>query len=141
MTHHAAQRNQEHGLAEESLPFVLKNIIYPNEAGRLRGRAGYRIRSITMRGSSTREPMLSRGRCRWSRRPAPSSTNGLVGYPTYLPKSTLHYDSDALIVGTAARPALTSQGDPVKVVTPHRSVVAVVTGQKCRERASRTRRT
>jgi hypothetical protein len=54
--------------------------------------------------------------------------NGLVGYPAFLPKSTLHYHGDALLVGTAARPALTSQGDPVKVVTPHWSVVGVVTG-------------
>jgi len=60
--------------------------------------------------------------------PSPSAGNGLVGYPTYLPPSTLHYDSDALVVGTAAKPALTNQGDPVKVVTPRWSVVAVVTG-------------
>ncbi len=58
----------------------------------------------------------------------PSPGDGLVGYPPYLPKSTLHYHSDALVVGTAAEPALTSQGDPVKVVTPHWSVVAVVRG-------------
>jgi hypothetical protein len=60
---------------------------------------------------------------------APRKTgNGLVGYPAFLPKSTLHFHSDQRLVGTAARPALTSQGDPVKVVTPHWSVVAVVTG-------------
>jgi hypothetical protein len=51
-----------------------------------------------------------------------------VGYPAFLPKSTLHYDSDRLVTGTAAQPALTSQGDPVKVVTPHWSVIAAVTG-------------
>jgi hypothetical protein len=60
--------------------------------------------------------------------PTPTTGHGLVGYPSYLPKSTLHYNSDAVVVGTAAQPALTSQGDPVKVVTPHWSVVAVVTG-------------
>ena len=60
--------------------------------------------------------------------PTPTTGHGLVGYPSYLPKSTLHYNSDALVVGTAARPAVTSQGDPVKVVTPHWSVVAEVTG-------------
>lgn len=60
--------------------------------------------------------------------PSPSTSNGLVGYPSYLPPSTLHYDSDAEVVGTAAQPALTNQGDPVKIVTPHWSVVAVVTG-------------
>jgi hypothetical protein len=58
----------------------------------------------------------------------PAATSGLGGYPSYLPASTLHYDSDALVVGTAARPALVSQGDPVKIVTPHWSVTAVVAG-------------
>lgn len=51
-----------------------------------------------------------------------------MGYPSFLPKSTLHYDSDAMVVGTAAEPALTNQGDAVKVVTPHWSVVVVVSG-------------
>ncbi len=54
--------------------------------------------------------------------------SGLVGYPSYLPKNTLHVRSDAVLTGTAARPALTNQGDPVKVVTPHWSVLAVVSG-------------
>jgi hypothetical protein len=54
--------------------------------------------------------------------------SGLVGYPSYLPKRTLHFDADATLVGTAKRPALTSQGDAVRVVTPHGSVIAVVTG-------------
>jgi hypothetical protein len=57
-----------------------------------------------------------------------STGHGLVGYPSFLPKKTLHYKSDGLVVGTAAQPALTSQGDPVKVVTPDWSVIAVVTG-------------
>jgi hypothetical protein len=56
------------------------------------------------------------------------SGKGLVGYPSFLPKSTLHFHSDAVVVGSVARPALTNQGDPVKVVTPHWSVVAVVAG-------------
>ena len=54
--------------------------------------------------------------------------SGLVGYPSYLPKNTLHVRSDAVLTGTAARPALTNQGDPVKVVTPRWSVLAVVSG-------------
>jgi hypothetical protein len=58
----------------------------------------------------------------------PAASGGLGGYPSYLPPSTLHYDSDALETGTAAKPALVSQGDPVKIVTPHWSVVAVVSG-------------
>lgn len=54
--------------------------------------------------------------------------SGLVGYPSFLPKRTLHFDGDALEIGTPTRPALTSQGDPVKVETPHWSVVATVSG-------------
>ncbi len=54
--------------------------------------------------------------------------HGLVGYPSFLPRRTLHFDSEAVLVGTVSRPALTNQGDPVKVVTPHWSVVAVVSG-------------
>jgi hypothetical protein len=49
-------------------------------------------------------------------------------YPAFLPKSTLHVHDDTVLVGTVARPALTSQGDPVEVVTPHWKVRAVVTG-------------
>jgi hypothetical protein len=56
------------------------------------------------------------------------SRNGLIGYPSFLPKSTLHFRSDALVVGTTRQPALTSQGDPVKVVTSHWSVLVVVSG-------------
>jgi hypothetical protein len=56
------------------------------------------------------------------------SRTGLIGYPSFLPKSTLHFRSDALVVGTTSQPALTSQGDPVKVVTSHWSVLVVVSG-------------
>jgi hypothetical protein len=59
---------------------------------------------------------------------AHGADTGLVGYPSYLPKWTLHFRTDATLVGTAARPALTEQGDPVKVVTSHWSVLAVVSG-------------
>lgn len=54
--------------------------------------------------------------------------SGLVGYPSYLPKSTLHFHTDTTVVGTIERPALTNQGDRVKVVTRHWSVLAVVNG-------------
>jgi hypothetical protein len=54
--------------------------------------------------------------------------SGLVGYPSWLPKNTLHVHADALVVGTASNPALTNQGDPVEATTPHWSVRAVVTG-------------
>jgi hypothetical protein len=54
--------------------------------------------------------------------------HGLVGYPSFLPKDTLHFDGDAVLVGTVRRPALTNQGDAVKVVTSRWSVLARVSG-------------
>ena len=51
-----------------------------------------------------------------------------MGYPSFLPARTLHFDGDALLTGTARKPALTSQGDPVRVLTPGWSAVAVVSG-------------
>jgi hypothetical protein len=59
---------------------------------------------------------------------APLTGPGLVGYPAYLPKSTLHVDNDGALVGTAARPALTSEGEAVKVVTAHWSARVTVSG-------------
>jgi hypothetical protein len=53
---------------------------------------------------------------------------GFVGYPSYLPKSTLHAGSDTVLVGTPGRPALTSEGDAVKVVTAHWSARVTVSG-------------
>jgi hypothetical protein len=50
------------------------------------------------------------------------------GYPSFLPSSTLHYHSDAVLTGTAQRPALTSQGDGVEVKTPGWTVRVTVTG-------------
>jgi hypothetical protein len=50
------------------------------------------------------------------------------GYPTYLPSGTLNYHSDTVLTGTVQRPALTSQGDGVKVKTPQWSVLVTVTG-------------
>jgi hypothetical protein len=49
-------------------------------------------------------------------------------YPSFLPKHTLNQRDDTVLTGTVDRPALTSQGDPVEVVTPHWRVRAVVTG-------------
>jgi hypothetical protein len=54
--------------------------------------------------------------------------SGLVGYPSWLPKSTLHVHDEAVLTGTAARPALTVQGDGVEVRTPGWSVLATVAG-------------
>ena len=50
------------------------------------------------------------------------------GYPSFLPSSTLHYRSDAMLTGTAQRPALTSQGDGVEVKTPGWTVRVTVAG-------------
>jgi hypothetical protein len=54
--------------------------------------------------------------------------NQFGGYPSFLPKSTLHYRNDAVLTGTVQRPALTSEGDGVEVRTPRWSVLIVVTG-------------
>lgn len=59
---------------------------------------------------------------------APKADGGLVGYPSYLPKSTLHVPTDSLLLGTMRRPALASEGDVVKVITPHWSALATVSG-------------
>ena len=57
-----------------------------------------------------------------------SRHTGLVGYPSYLPKSALNDPGAQPLIGTVARPALTNQGQPVRVETPGWSVLAVVTG-------------
>ena len=58
----------------------------------------------------------------------PAPKRGLVGYPAFLPPSTLHQVSDATLVGTVDQPALTSQGDAVQVVTQDWTALAVVSG-------------
>ncbi len=50
------------------------------------------------------------------------------GFPSFLPKNTLHYRDDTVLTGTVRRPALTSEGDGVEVKTPHWSVLVVVSG-------------
>ena len=60
--------------------------------------------------------------------PAASNANHFGGYPSFLPRSTLNYHSDTVLTGTVQRPALTSQGDGVKVKTPQWSVLVTVTG-------------
>ena len=46
--------------------------------------------------------------------------------PSFLPKTSIQPDS--VLTGTVARPALTSEGDAVRVVLPHGSVLATVSG-------------
>jgi hypothetical protein len=58
---------------------------------------------------------------------APSS--GLLGsYPSFLPRDTLNYHSDTILVGTVKRPALTNQGDGVEVKTGRWSVLVTISG-------------
>jgi hypothetical protein len=59
---------------------------------------------------------------------AACSSSARSSFPSFLPKSSLHYYGDTLLTGTVSNPAYTSQGDPVEVVTPHWRVRAVVAG-------------
>lgn len=59
---------------------------------------------------------------------APKSSASLSGYPSFLPKRTLHPDVDATLVGTMSRPALTVEGLAVQVKTAHWSVLVTVSG-------------
>jgi hypothetical protein len=62
-------------------------------------------------------------------RASASPASGLLGsYPSFLPRNTLNYHSDTVLVGTVQRPALTNQGDGVKVKTAHWSVLITVSG-------------
>jgi len=66
--------------------------------------------------------------CGTAAKPAASPAATFGGYPSYLPKDTLHYHSDTVLTGTVQRPALTNQGDGVRVKTPDWSVLVTVTG-------------
>jgi hypothetical protein len=61
-------------------------------------------------------------------KPAAARATPLGSYPSFLPKDTLNQGTDSVLTGTAARPALTSQGDAVKVKTAHWSVMVTVSG-------------
>lgn len=49
-------------------------------------------------------------------------------YPSFLPKKTLNPDVDATLVGTTAKPAITTEGLAVKVVAEHWNVLITVSG-------------
>jgi hypothetical protein len=74
--------------------------------------------------------LLAVGGCGTAAKPAagPASPGASSGYPSYLPKDTLHYHSDTVLTGTVQRPALTSQGDGVRAKTSRWSVLITVTG-------------
>jgi hypothetical protein len=66
-----------------------------------------------------------------SKKPVASGTAAatpLGSYPSYLPPDTLNQGTDSVLTGTAQHPALTNEGDPVKVKTAHWSVLVTVTG-------------
>ena len=58
----------------------------------------------------------------------PATADSAGGYPSYLPSSTQTGHSDAVLTGTVQRPALTVQGDAVRVRTPGWSVLITVSG-------------
>jgi hypothetical protein len=70
------------------------------------------------------------GGCGTAAKPAasPASPGASSGYPSYLPTDTLHYHGDTVLTGTVQRPALTSQGDGVRVKTSRWSVLITVAG-------------
>jgi hypothetical protein len=55
-----------------------------------------------------------------------SPTEGYGTLPSFLPTSTL--TPDATLTGTAARPALSSEGDTIRARLPHSSVLVTVAG-------------
>ena len=70
-------------------------------------------------GSGSKKPVASAV--------APAATP-LGSYPSYLPPDTLNQGTDSVLTGTAQRPALTNEGDVVKVRTAHWSVMVTVSG-------------
>ncbi len=57
---------------------------------------------------------------------APPADQSYGGLPSFLPKPS--FTPDSVLTGTAARPALTTEGDGVRVGLPRASVLATVTG-------------
>lgn len=49
-------------------------------------------------------------------------------FPSFLPKKTLNPNVDQVLVGTAAKPALSVQGEPIEVKTPAWSVLVEISG-------------
>jgi len=84
--------------------------------GRVAGAAALALLAVAAAGCSAASQSQSQ------------SQNKFGGYPSFLPKSTLHYGDDTVLTGTVRRPALTVEGDGVEVVTPRWSVLIVVTG-------------
>jgi hypothetical protein len=67
--------------------------------------------------------------CSSSSHKSPYATSGFSPQlPSFLPTDTINARTDRVLLGTAAHPALTSQGDAVDVRTPSWSARAVVSG-------------
>ena len=66
--------------------------------------------------------------CGTAANPVASPTPTFGAYPSYLPKDSLNYGSDAVLTGTIQRPALTNEGDAVKAKTSQWSVLVTVSG-------------
>ena len=66
--------------------------------------------------------------CGTAAKPVARPTPTFGAYPSYLPKDTLNDGSDAALTGTIRRPALTNEGDAVKVKTSQWSVLVTVRG-------------
>jgi hypothetical protein len=60
--------------------------------------------------------------------PAAAGATPLGSYPSFLPKDTLNQGTDSRMTGTVQRPALTNEGDQIKVKTSAYSVLATVSG-------------
>jgi hypothetical protein len=88
-----------------------------------RGRALLGVATITVVASGT----LGFGLAEAVGRSSAGSSVGSYGtLPSFLPKSSLVPDST--LTGTAVHPALTSEGDAIRVLLPHASVLVTVSG-------------
>ena len=92
-----------------------------------RGRAPRRGRNLILLAALLAALGVLAG-CGTAAKPVVSPTPTLGAYPSYLPKDTLNDGSDAVLTGTIQRPALTNEGDAVKVKMSQWSVLVTVSG-------------
>ena len=92
-----------------------------------RGRAPGRGRNLVLPAALLSALGVLAG-CGTAANPVASPTPTFGAYPSYLPKDSLNYGSDAVLNGTIQRPALTNEGDAVKAKTSQWSVLVTVSG-------------
>jgi hypothetical protein len=92
-----------------------------------RGRAPGRGRNLILPAALLAALGVLAG-CGTAAKPVARPTPTFGAYPSYLPKDTLNHGSDAALTGTIQRPALTNEGDAVKVKTSQWSVLVTVSG-------------